>query len=82
MHAGCPVLKGEKYSATVWIHVKPFRQGLLSPISGGQEGCVDHNDNCGQWAENGECEKNPEYMVGRSGFPGYCMKSCGVCPPS
>ena len=29
LHAGCPVLRGTKWSATKWIHVKPFRKSLL-----------------------------------------------------
>lgn len=26
MHTGCPVLKGVKWTATKWIHSKPFRR--------------------------------------------------------
>ena len=25
LHGGCPVVRGEKYVATKWIHDKPFR---------------------------------------------------------
>jgi hypothetical protein len=27
MHTGCPVLKGVKWTATKWIHGRPFRGG-------------------------------------------------------
>jgi len=33
-------------------------------------GCSDANDNCKYWAENGECKKNPGYMLTN------CCKSC------
>jgi prolyl 4-hydroxylase len=26
MHTGCPVTKGVKWTATKWIHAKPFRR--------------------------------------------------------
>jgi prolyl 4-hydroxylase len=29
MHTGCPVLKGVKWTATIWIHTKPFRPESL-----------------------------------------------------
>jgi len=29
MHTGCPVIKGVKWTATVWIHTKPFRPNTL-----------------------------------------------------
>ena len=73
-HAGCPVVRGEKWSATKWIHVRPFRERLL-----GGGACEDRADQCRSWARAGECEKNPKYMVGENGFPGACMKACGRC---
>lgn len=36
--------------------------------------CVDSHTNCDFWAEKGECESNPTYMLAN------CMKSCGACP--
>ncbi|KAH9329849.1 hypothetical protein KI387_001957, partial [Taxus chinensis] len=74
LHAGCPVIEGEKWSATKWIHVQSFDKTTKS--SGN---CVDENDRCGEWAAYGECIKNPEYMVGSPGLPGTCRKSCKVC---
>nr|ABI79328.1 prolyl 4-hydroxylase [Dianthus caryophyllus] len=72
LHGGCPVIEGEKWSATKWIHVDSFDKIL-------EDGCNDHNQNCERWAALGECTKNPEYMVGTSSLPGYCRRSCKVC---
>ncbi|KAF9618277.1 hypothetical protein IFM89_000912 [Coptis chinensis] len=74
LHAGCPVLEGEKWSATKWIHVDSFDK-----ILGDVGGCSDENERCEQWAALGECTKNPEYMVGTSDLPGSCRRSCKVC---
>eukprot|EP00475_Leptophrys_vorax_P043795 TRINITY_DN8532_c1_g1_i1.p1 TRINITY_DN8532_c1_g1~~TRINITY_DN8532_c1_g1_i1.p1 ORF type:complete len:214 (+),score=13.44 TRINITY_DN8532_c1_g1_i1:98-643(+) len=78
LHAGCPVIEGEKWSATKWIHLKSFD----GPPRGDPNVCADDDDNCPLWAQMGECEKNKAYMVGSGSKPGqlgYCRKSCGVC---
>ena len=42
--------------------------------NGGNPGnCFDENEHCEYWANTGECEINPGYMLQ------YCKKSCGVC---
>lgn len=74
LHAGCPVIDGEKWSATKWIHVDSFDK-----IVGSQGNCTDENESCQRWAALGECTKNPEYMVGTAELPGYCRRSCNVC---
>ncbi|XP_042395666.1 probable prolyl 4-hydroxylase 4 [Zingiber officinale] len=74
LHAGCPVIEGEKWSATKWIHVASFDKIITS-----QGNCTDENNNCARWAALGECTKNPEYMVGTSELPGFCRMSCNVC---
>lgn len=74
LHGGCPVIKGEKWSATKWIHVASFDKILSSHLN-----CTDSNPSCERWATLGECTKNPEYMVGTSELPGYCRRSCNVC---
>ncbi|CAN6911095.1 unnamed protein product [Brassica oleracea] len=58
LHGSCPVVEGEKWSATRWIHVKSFER----PVSR-TTGCVDENESCEKWAKAGECKKNPVYMV-------------------
>jgi prolyl 4-hydroxylase len=79
-HAGCPVIKGEKWTATKWMHVNPL--GSLRDdvhkifYEGGPEsavGCSDTNPQCHSWATGGECEKNPAYMRDA------CAMSCRVC---
>ncbi|CAN6307889.1 unnamed protein product [Urochloa humidicola] len=75
LHASCPVIEGEKWSATKWIHVRSFR--LPKPTS--DDECRDEDDKCPKWAAAGECAKNPEYMVGTRDSPGSCRKSCNVC---
>lgn len=74
LHGGCPVIEGEKWSATKWIHVDSFDKDLSA---GGD--CADQNESCEKWAALGECTKNKEYMVGSPELPGYCRRSCKVC---
>ncbi|CAN0879052.1 Probable prolyl 4-hydroxylase 4 [Linum grandiflorum] len=74
LHAGCPVIEGEKWSATKWIHVNSFEKHV--EVGGN---CTDNNDSCERWAALGECTKNPEYMVGSAALPGYCRRSCKAC---
>jgi len=77
LHAGCPVLRGEKWSATKWMHVGKFlvESGPAHPPGE----CADYNDACAHWAESGECKNNPSYMVGSDGSTGECKKSCKSC---
>uniref|UniRef100_A0A7C8YLS8 procollagen-proline 4-dioxygenase n=3 Tax=Opuntia streptacantha TaxID=393608 RepID=A0A7C8YLS8_OPUST len=76
LHGSCPVIEGEKWSATKWIHVRSFEKSKRNTSPGA---CVDENSNCPQWARAGECQKNPVYMVGNDKTTGYCRKSCNVC---
>ncbi|XP_073296151.1 probable prolyl 4-hydroxylase 7 isoform X1 [Primulina huaijiensis] len=75
LHGSCPVIEGEKWSATKWIHVRSFD----SPARSTSGDCVDENPNCTSWALQGECEKNPNYMIGSKEGAGFCRKSCKVC---
>ncbi|XP_010279264.1 PREDICTED: probable prolyl 4-hydroxylase 4 [Nelumbo nucifera] len=74
LHAGCPVIEGEKWSATKWIHVNSFDKNIVAG-----DGCTDENERCEKWASLGECTNNPEYMVGTPQLPGACRRSCKVC---
>lgn len=102
LHAGCPVIKGEKWSATKWhapsrriaapapardahprrpdpiaiphlrlcdcalprrrMHVGEFQMEAKKRRRTADK-CADEHDSCKQWAESGECERNPAYMV-------------------
>ncbi|XP_051140522.1 probable prolyl 4-hydroxylase 7 [Andrographis paniculata] len=78
LHGSCPVIEGEKWSATKWIHVRSFESKSSDP-SDGDGDCVDRNPNCATWALKGECERNPVYMVGSEDGTGFCRKSCKIC---
>lgn len=74
LHGSCPVIEGEKWSATKWIHVRSFEK-----IERSSDTCADENELCALWASAGECEKNPNYMVGSNAAVGFCRKSCNAC---
>jgi prolyl 4-hydroxylase len=74
LHAGCPVVRGVKWSATKWMHVGAFGQEAKA-----RKGCNDYNTMCEEWARAGECTRNAAYMVGADGSQGECLKSCKKC---
>lgn len=62
--------------------------GALQPLSIGHDAiqefrdpeiCEDNHKLCPNWAKNGECDKNPKYMVGDDSRLGACRLSCGAC---
>ncbi|XP_074592317.1 putative prolyl 4-hydroxylase 6 [Curcuma longa] len=79
LHGSCPVIEGEKWSAPKWIHVSSY-DNLQEPSS--TEECSDYNENCSYWASTGQCQKNPNYMIGNGVTLGNCRKSCMVCGKS
>lgn len=74
LHGSCPTLKGEKWSATKWVHVGPYGGSAMEQKAKWGD-CVDTNDMCPGWAKQDECKKNPAYMLT------FCRLSCGVCKP-
>jgi len=89
MHTGCPVIKGIKWAAPVWIHIDEFepadfrymersRTGMIKyPAEPGM--CVDLHKQCTAWAAAGECQKNKGFMMGDANGGGNCRKSCNAC---
>jgi prolyl 4-hydroxylase len=41
--------------------------------------CKDKRSECPVWAESGECQVNPKYMIGTAESPGDCLASCARC---
>jgi len=72
MHAGCPVIRGEKWTATKWIHARPFRW-TAPPPPAAPPGCENKREECKGWANAGECEKNPGFMLED------CRWACKAC---
>ncbi|KAI8466500.1 MAG: hypothetical protein J3K34DRAFT_524498 [Monoraphidium minutum] len=72
IHGSCPTLKGEKWSATKWVHIAPYG-GNPDEQKAKLGGCVDTSDDCAAWAASGECKNNPGYMMVS------CRKACKAC---
>lgn len=90
LHGSCPVIKGEKFSATKWIHVAHFAMNgekpkevhrviYAPPPPPVPTWCKDVRSECPVWAESGECQANPGYMIGTKERPGECLVSCSRC---
>lgn len=79
MHTGCPVIKGIKWAAPIWIHIDEFRpeelrQPMVKQGLGPDPGaCADYHVKCPEWATGGECTKNRDFMMES------CRKSCNEC---
>ncbi|KXZ43534.1 hypothetical protein GPECTOR_88g477 [Gonium pectorale] len=67
-HTGCPVLGGVKWTATKWVHARPFRPTEMIASAGGgvvrpqpyvrDPGvCYDESSQCAEWAAAGDCDK-------------------------
>lgn len=90
LHTACPVIKGVKWSMPKWIHVGHYAMGgeraeaieqkpQKLPKRDVPDGCEDLDELCYEWAESGECERNPTFMVGTRARPGKCVASCNRC---
>jgi prolyl 4-hydroxylase len=88
-HGACPVIRGEKWSAPLWIHQAEFQPRARRAARATPDGrrvedddeCRDSESMCRTWAANGECVSNAEFMVGVPGdFVGRCRVACSACP--
>eukprot|EP00232_Nephroselmis_pyriformis_P009017 CAMPEP_0182892712 /NCGR_PEP_ID=MMETSP0034_2-20130328/24032_1 /TAXON_ID=156128 /ORGANISM="Nephroselmis pyriformis, Strain CCMP717" /LENGTH=368 /DNA_ID=CAMNT_0025026411 /DNA_START=136 /DNA_END=1242 /DNA_ORIENTATION=+ len=86
LHGACPVTKGIKWSAPMWMHPRPWSghfSGEETPSGRamGSGACKDEFDMCREWALKGECETNPAFMIGTGYMAGTggCIKSCNRC---
>jgi len=78
LHTGCPVVRGVKWTATIWVHATPYRW-KAPPAPKAPPGCEDKHAQCRGWANTDECEKNPTFMLEN------CKWSCkvaGCVPPA
>ncbi|KAL2523471.1 Procollagen-proline 4-dioxygenase [Forsythia ovata] len=57
------------------VHVSLFD----IPSKSSSRDCIDKDPHCPAWGLHGECERNPQYMVGSEDDLGYFRKSCKVC---
>ncbi|KAG1666962.1 hypothetical protein FOA52_004245 [Chlamydomonas sp. UWO 241] len=87
-HTGCPVVKGVKWNAVMWIHGEPFQPENYEKQSNPQQVyeenrdpgvCTNHHEQCDVWAAAGECDNNPMYMVGKPDGVGSCRLACKDC---
>ena len=86
LHRGCPVLRGEKWSATLWIHNAPVDEtGRTIPAQKPPPGpCRDiplFRLVCRRMVRNGKCT-DPAMraeLFGTRTMEGNCMRSCGRC---
>lgn len=90
LHGSCPVIRGEKFSATKWVHVAHYAAGqeraqkvehvvFAPPPPPAPEGCTNSRAECKGWADSGECVNNAGFMIGTLASPGACLLACGRC---
>ncbi|KAI8464744.1 MAG: hypothetical protein J3K34DRAFT_105036, partial [Monoraphidium minutum] len=74
LHASCPTLKGTKWTATKWIHNKPYGTDY-NPLQEAAK-CADLKPDCKARAAAGECDGAPAKMLG---LAGECRRACNDC---
>lgn len=90
LHGACPVIEGQKWTAVKWIRIAEFDGGFKDELPmvlltrrTDSNPCVDEWDECADWAREGWCAKNPEFMTSDEGARDSkapaCAKSCGLC---
>ncbi|GBF94788.1 prolyl 4-hydroxylase-like [Raphidocelis subcapitata] len=75
LHASCPTLKGTKWTATKWIHNKPYGIDGYNPLRLAAR-CADQLPECGALAAGGACDARPAEMLG---LLGKCRRACQDC---
>ncbi|KAK9838186.1 hypothetical protein WJX81_007420 [Elliptochloris bilobata] len=80
LHASCPTLRGEKWSATKWLRLDAYSGNLDAAANAARKArlaaekhCKDWNANCAMWASSGECQRNAGWMNVQ------CQRSCHSC---
>jgi prolyl 4-hydroxylase len=58
---------------------KITRVMYLPPMPPQPDDCKNRHELCDHWAEAGECESNPSFMIGTKGSPGSCIRACYRC---
>lgn len=98
MHTGCPVLKGEKWTAVKWIHAKPFGSGYPErPLATSGDSLARAERLLEQKMQRKEVQR-PACIDKNEGCRGWadggectknaeymkdtCKLSCGVCCPA
>jgi prolyl 4-hydroxylase len=81
LHASCPTVRGVKYTATLWIHSKPYGVGHYDPLQKSGR-CEDLSDKCEEWAEQQPtslCDVHSSKMLGLGGLCRRACRDCAVC---
>ncbi|CAL4965587.1 unnamed protein product [Urochloa decumbens] len=73
----CSVLEGEEWLAMKHIHLRKNGTPKSSLVS--EDECTDEDARCVSWAADGECDRNPMFMIGSPDYYGTCRKSCHGC---
>jgi len=79
LHASCPTFgQGQvKYTATLWVHSKPYGAGYSPLITVGR--CEDKDPRCEVWAAEtptSRCDREAGEMIG---LRGKCRRACRDC---
>ncbi|WIA37951.1 hypothetical protein OEZ86_001328 [Tetradesmus obliquus] len=77
LHASCPTLKGTKWTATKWIHNRPYG-GSFDALQQAA-GCKDEADDCEARVAAGKCDSEPTVMLGLKGVCRHSCKDCVKC---
>ena len=70
---------------TLFLHISPHavtewmgmfcRKSCETCLDGTKATCEDSNERCADWAKDGACDANPDFMLKK------CERTCGACGP-